>query len=244
VAEWSNDRRVLVFGDSVLNGGNQTDHAALATTRASNASESTVFANISAGSWGPDNFLGWIETYGLLDAEAVILVLSSHDGGDAPSFAPLNPTTHPTQRPISALWEGMTRYAPRYLPASLGRWLTPDMSDAPVIATTHSGRDGLDALPDLTDAFARAGIRTCVILHTTREEMRKADLSSFTTLIDLFVARQVPTLWLTDLLSETEISIGTIYRDNIHINDAGQRVLEIALLRCDASATVPIEGAP
>ena len=55
--------RIMVFGDSVLNGGNQTDHAALATTilheKLSVAKQRVVVGNISAGSWGPGNWLAY-----------------------------------------------------------------------------------------------------------------------------------------------------------------------------------------
>ncbi|MCC6134828.1 MAG: hypothetical protein IT491_05555 [Gammaproteobacteria bacterium] len=113
--------RVMVFGDSVLNGGNLLDHSTLATTllskRLSDALERpVVVGNISAGSWGPGNWLAYAQEYGFFDADIVMLVISSHDYADNPTFAPLNPLTHPQERPWSALWEGVTRYLPRYLP--------------------------------------------------------------------------------------------------------------------------------
>ena len=49
----------------------------------------------------------------------VVLVASSHDVTDNPTFAPLDPNTHPTKKPLLALTEGLTRYLPRYLPAFL-----------------------------------------------------------------------------------------------------------------------------
>ena len=55
--------RVMIFGDSVLNGGNLTDHAALATTLlserlAEQRGQPVVVGNISAGSWGRET--GWL----------------------------------------------------------------------------------------------------------------------------------------------------------------------------------------
>lgn len=49
----------------------------------------------------------------------VVLVASSHDVTDNPTFAPPDPNTHPTKKPLLALTEGLTRYLPRYLPAFL-----------------------------------------------------------------------------------------------------------------------------
>ncbi len=113
--------RVLVFGDSVLNGGNLTDQTELATEllrdRLEYASERpVVVGNVSAGSWGPGNWLAYVREYGFFDADAVILLISTHDHRDNPTFEPLNPHTHPQRTPVLAVWEGVTRYLPRYLP--------------------------------------------------------------------------------------------------------------------------------
>jgi hypothetical protein len=109
------ERRILVFGDSVLNGGAQTDHEALATSILSRQladvwHKPLVVGNVSAGSWGPGNWLAYAREYGLFDADAVVLVMSSHDTADNPTFAPLNPNTHPTECPWTAVGEGLTRY--------------------------------------------------------------------------------------------------------------------------------------
>jgi hypothetical protein len=238
MSDWGEARRILVFGDSVLNGGNLTDHEVLATTMASQTIGDAVFANISAGSWGLDNILGWIETYGLLNADTVILVLSSHDAGDRPSFAALNPLTHPTARPRSALVEAVTRYLPRFLPEALADLTRPDLSEQPAIETNHIGRDGIDVLPDLVDRFVNEGVRLCVILHATLTERQMADNDAFAPLAGAFGERSVPIVRLADFDSEEE-AIEAIYRDDIHINDAGQAVLERALLACDAEGRLP-----
>ena len=126
LSKGADELRVLVFGDSVVNGGNLTDHNDLATTRLAHdlrpvaGGRRVVVGNVSAGSWGPGNWLAYSQTYGFFDADVVVLVASSHDLGDNPTFAPLDPNTHPTRKPLLALTEGLTRYLPRYLPAFLG----------------------------------------------------------------------------------------------------------------------------
>jgi hypothetical protein len=92
--------RVLVFGDSVLNGGNLTDQKELATELLSVRLEQAlerpvVVGNVSAGSWGPGNWLGYAREYGFFDADAVVLLISTHDYRDNPTFEPLNRYTHP-----------------------------------------------------------------------------------------------------------------------------------------------------
>src|SRR5680860_1531138 len=84
VSKEGNEFRVMVFGDSVLNGGNLTDHDDLATsileskfTKAGH--ENVVVGNISAGSWGPGNWLAYAREYGFFDTDIVAIVVSSHD---------------------------------------------------------------------------------------------------------------------------------------------------------------------
>ncbi len=115
-----NELRIMVFGDSVVNGGNLIDHSELATSILKNKlseiiDKDVVVGNISAGSWGPGNWLAYAQEYGFFDADIIVLVISSHDYADNPTFAPLDKNTHPTKKPISALVEGIERYLPRYL---------------------------------------------------------------------------------------------------------------------------------
>jgi len=119
----SNELRLMVFGDSVVNGGNLTDHAKLATSILKEKltkilDKNIVVGNISAGSWGPGNWLAYAKEYGFFDADIIILVISSHDYIDNPTFQPLDKNTHPTKQPVSALLEGIERYLPRYFSPS------------------------------------------------------------------------------------------------------------------------------
>ena len=65
------EKRVLVMGDSVINGGALTDQKDLATTllqqRLSDCLQvPVVVGNVSAGSWGPGNILAYTRRYGWL----------------------------------------------------------------------------------------------------------------------------------------------------------------------------------
>lgn len=234
LASWGDDRRVLVFGDSVLNGGNLTDHEELATTLATKSTDQAVFANISAGSWGIDNFLGWIEVYGMINADAGIIVLSSHDAGDAPTFDPLNPMVHPTRTPPMALWEAVMRYFPRYLPFEI-----PSFSSKSVkpVNPLHLGRSGVDALPDLILRFASTDTPLCIILHNTLTELKSNGDNAFSDLVAILEAYSVPMLTLTEFAENLHVQ--SIYRDDIHINEVGQSVLAVALISCYSKARIP-----
>lgn len=112
-------RRGLVFGDSVV-------------------------GNVATPSWGPGNGLGWARRFGFLQATDVVLVISSHDAADNPSPEPFtgNPN-HPLQSPVSALVEGLERYA---LPR-LGIRLPLDVSSAPASSEPRSPPPNATAWP-------------------------------------------------------------------------------------------------
>ena len=97
--------RVLVLGDSVINGGALTDHARLATTIAQETLDRPArpvrVGNVSAGSWGPENLLAYVERFGLFDADLAVVVLSTHDLRDVRTFPDdLGPTSR---------WRGRSR---------------------------------------------------------------------------------------------------------------------------------------
>ncbi|MFN4147524.1 MAG: hypothetical protein ACK4GN_16985, partial [Runella sp.] len=78
---------VLLVGDSVVNGGNPTDHDDLASTLlekklTQHYQHRVRVLNVSAGSWGPDNAFAFLKKKGFFNADLVCLVTSSHDAYD------------------------------------------------------------------------------------------------------------------------------------------------------------------
>ena len=97
------------------------DQAALLTarleTRLVEALERpATVGNISAGSWGPGNLLAYVKTFGLFDADILVLVLSSHDHTDHPTFEPVVGVERrmPDRTPLFALSEVTHRFLPIY----------------------------------------------------------------------------------------------------------------------------------
>lgn len=236
LADVDQARRVMVFGDSVINGGNLTDQAELATTLATDGD--VFFGNVSAGSWGPANIRAWIEEYGFQGADAGVFVLSSHDLNDLPMFAPLDPQTHPTKRPILALWEIATRYAPRYIPGLAGEHPLPHRDDAKIKAA-GLGDNGPDEVEKLVDVVARAGLPMCVVLHAARSELVSGFEQDHDALTQILTRRGVPVLNDSEAFSIAQEGGESVYRDNIHITAAGQAHYVDLLKRCASSAKVP-----
>lgn len=170
----ANEFRIMIFGDSVLNGGSLTDHTQLATTilqkKLAKIERKVLVGNISAGSWGPGNWLAYAKEYGFFKANVIVLLISSHDYTDNPTFQPLNKNTHPTKTPVSALIEGITRYLPRYLPQ-----FTTNQSHHVIKKKTREQK-ALKGLKDLKDFLILAKNNSKYIFvfqHWDKKEIKK-----------------------------------------------------------------------
>lgn len=228
-------KRVLVFGDSVVNGGNLTDHDELATTRLSD--QSVFYGNISAISWGPRNIIAWIEEFGILNADKAIVVISSHDLTDFPNFAALDPNTHPTRLPVSALIEGIQRYLPRYIPLLQPRDAGTEPSRGTWLKDSKRGRDDLN---ELIDRFESHGLQICVVLHAEKSEIKSGRKPAYFEILSVLEERSVPVEELFDTLAESLLSHASPYRDNIHLNpDIGQSLLAVSIEKCSMRSAVP-----
>ncbi len=225
--------RIMVFGDSVLNGGNLTDHEELATTLLArrlktDLGRNVTIGNISAGSWGPGNWLAYAQEYGFFEADAVVLVISSHDAADNPTFAPLDPDMHPQGKPVLALAEGMTRYLPRYLPKFRGGAAARhEPSREEIAAATRRGLEDLGAFLALARAHAR---RVLVLQHPERKEIESGRFEPGHAAIQKVAAEYgVPVIQLAPALASAMQGGEQPWRDNIHPNEVGQRILASVL---------------
>jgi GDSL-like Lipase/Acylhydrolase family len=119
----ANEFRVLVIGDSVIYGGVRIDQSDIDTEILKRSLQQqlgrpVVVGNASAKSWGPPNELAYLQRFGTLQADVVILELSSHDYADAPTFAPVVgiAAAYPDKKPSLALTDLLKTYLlPRYL---------------------------------------------------------------------------------------------------------------------------------
>jgi lysophospholipase L1-like esterase len=223
--------RIMVFGDSIINGGSVTDHEDLATsllkTRLQNElDEQVVVGNISAGSWGPGNWLAYAKEFGFFDADILILVVSSHDFADNPTFEPLDNNIYPTEKPLFAFLEGVSRYLPRYFP---GR---RDLSESAEVNLTSSNireQDAQKGLGDLRD-FLELGltqVETVIVFQYWDEEeiangsAKEGYYKIKSTCEDVGLTP----ISLASYFIETIQNDEDPFRDNIHPNELGQRLI-------------------
>ena len=207
---------------------NQLDDSELATEilrrrLVTTMAQPVVVGNISAGSWGSPNMLAYAREFGLFDADLVLIVLSSHDSCDVPTFGPLDPNTHPTHAPMSALFEAVTRYLPRYLP-SFGTG-----TDQPLSVPACDGVDlqtSLDALSAALRLFKTQTPHVLLILHSTQSELSKrANHTGNHLLAELAHREKVPVFQLGARFSSAIAAGDNPYRDDIHLSATGQRLL-------------------
>lgn len=218
--------RVLVIGDSVVNGGALLDDSQIATSLLENALR-TRFArpvrvlNISAGSWGPQNQLAYLEKLGTFDADAAVIVWSSHDAWDVPRFDGLR-EDQPEQRPPLALVELITRYTlPRLRPSA-----------APAPAPTNNDFDrATESAIKLVGFLKFANIPLAVVLHETRAEIegkQSRDLSldrGRREMRDAIDACGMPYVLTRDRLAPALARGERVFQDDIHPTASGQKLL-------------------
>lgn len=205
-------QRVLVLGDSIVNGGVMIDQADTATALASAGDPGgREWAQAAVGGWGTPNEWAWLREYGDRVAPVrVVLVISAHDMTETLVPALLGSTTHPTRKPLFALADLVGTYGGRYLPRT-----DPTMKDRvcceaalagivawckarrlPLAVVVHQGRDEDGASPGIRDVMSRC--------------------------------RQLGIEPVTDF-SERDSKAG-MYSDNLHLSRSGQRHMAAVLL--------------
>jgi hypothetical protein len=218
------ERRVLILGDSVVNGGSLTDQSALATevipllARNAGLCTNMTVCNVSAGSWGPGNLLAYVRRFGLFGCKDAVIVLNSADAFDVPTFQELGPE-HPTTRPRFALMDLTLNYGVRLFSTNSPGVVRPQESSA-------------TDFTQLLDFLIQNGVHCSVMLHLTRQELLDRLPCNVEQLETVAEIHHVP--WCSTASRFLECFDDEInpYRDHIHPNEAGQLALAQAILDC------------
>lgn len=229
--------RLMCFGDSVLNGGSQTDQADLATNLVkdrlvSKGYENVIVGNISAGSWGPGNWLAYAKEYGFFDADIIVLVVSSHDHVDIPAFQPLDKNTHPTEKPVSALIEGLERYLPRYLPRIGGAnslFGTDRIAAESNEQVVHGG--GIEDLRNFLMLAKKQSKTVLVLQHFEKSEIdERSENPGYWRIREVCEQLDIIPFSLEPVFRRSIEGGANPYRDNIHPNEVGQLLIAEAII--------------
>jgi hypothetical protein len=211
--------KILGFGDSVINGGSLTDQDSLATTKLGKALSSlwdrdVQVLNISAGSWGPDNCAAYLNKYGDFNAKLILLVVSSHDAYDNINFEKIvgvNPS-FPDKQCKLALWELLTRYI-------IPKFSKQDYSSELGINKQIEGTKFNTGFEKIYNHALEKNIPMLVYLHPDKLEVQQKKYNfQGEEIIKFAKANEIILMKELDLgITESD------FRDDIHLNDAGQR---------------------
>lgn len=223
--------RVLVMGDSVVNGGPQTDDKQLATVlvkdRVASAASGrpVVVGNVSCGSWGPPNLLAYAKKFGLFGADVVVVVLNHEDAYDVPTFAPLGKEM-PTRKPVLALEEAVFRYIPSWLETKFGSAGGAPPASVTITPERAAAMETCDkALRELIGLARQNGCKVAAVLHSARSEAQGEALPGTLRLRGVLRDLGVPVRETTTAMQEALRRGVPAYRDNIHLNPEGQPML-------------------
>lgn len=216
----TNELRILVIGDSVVNGGariddSQTATAQLAKRLATATGRPVVVANISAGSWGPQNQLEYLKRFGTFDADAAIVVWSSHDAWDVPGFGPFG-VDLPTEKPLLALDELVRRYA-------LAKLFPPPAESPP--HTQQDVEQAIASAKEVLQFLKDKNIPVAVVIHKTQAEFKGKDLEG-DKLLAAVADSAGDEVFQTDTVLRPAAEKGeSVFFDDIHPNPAGNALL-------------------
>lgn len=230
--------RILMTGDSVLNGGNSTDQPQTITelfeAQLTQSKHPAEVLNASAGSWGIGNQLGYLRKFGTFQSDALILQIGSHDLRQPTSTSePVgNHPAYPTHPPLLATQEAITRYA---LPR-LTRLLKSDSSPTETAPEqlNQQFQENMKNLKAIVQLARDNNIPVFVLYTPDRKDLiptpetpeRKPQF------LQLLNSLQVPvidtqTAW-SNLPSST---VQTYFRDGVHLTEAGNKAVADLLIQ-------------
>jgi hypothetical protein len=235
-----NEVRVLVVGDSIVYGGvlidqSQIDTEILKRDLQKATGRPVVVGNASAKGWGPPNEFAYLQRYGTLDADVVVLELSSHDYADAPTFVPVVGVSvdFPDKRPPLALTDLFETYLlPRYLHVGA----TPAGVDETGPNAPHSEQDITechDAERDFFRFVREHHAKVALAQHLSHPELGGPYLPGYDA--NQVVAKEENVPYVDDA-DELRLQLKSgqdpfFPSDPLHLNPSGQQILAHTLQR-------------
>lgn len=214
----------MLIGDSIIDGGNPTDYQDKVGPIAAKTSGVQIWVG-AAGGWRLLNELAFLETHRsqLKSVDQLILLLKDGDF-DAPASA-TDELSFPTHRPFL-----LTSYV-------IHRYLQPHSVNLPPVTQEEEQafqRQWSTELDELLDDYHRP---ITLILYPDEYDFQDAAAwQSDTAAIRGYAARHTSRIKIVDLRGDLQWSAG-MYKDGIHPNLAGDRVLGALVAAICSSAS-------
>jgi lysophospholipase L1-like esterase len=223
--------RILMTGDSVLNGGTAIDQAQIISellkTRLSSSQRSVEVLNASAGSWGIGNELGYLRKFGIFQSDAVILQIGTHDltQPTSTSAALRRNSNYPLRPPLLATEELITRYI---LPRLFLSTPSNSTSPTPQVLNTEDEQfqQNMQQLKAMVNLVRAKKIPVFVLFTPNREDLIPTPKTPKykSQFLQVLKELQVPvfdthTAWS----SLPTTTVESFFIDHVHLNEAGNQ---------------------
>jgi GDSL-like Lipase/Acylhydrolase family len=235
------NRRVLILGDSIVNGGWWTDQSqtlsSLLEQRLNQQLDSRVsmsdarrpgvphcsdrfeVLNASANSWGPRNEFAYLDRFGHFGAEAIVLIINTDDlFAAAPTSLPVGrDRAYPSRGPGLALIEAAQR-------------LQPNRPDPAIVAARQPEENCVElnrrAIGQIQTYAQTHNIPLILAMTPLKREVidgpRDYELFERKALAQWTQSQQLPYLDLLHLFKPEGLAL---YQDHIHLNGRGNRLV-------------------
>ncbi|MFM7424490.1 MAG: SGNH/GDSL hydrolase family protein [Elainella sp.] len=218
--------RILLLGDSVVNGGWWTDQTqtltALLQTELQRLNTHPIeVLNASANSWSPRNELAYLRRFGSFESQTLILVINTDDlFGTAPySVVVGRDPNYPNRQPPLALAEVLSRYV--FKPSPI-----PELK---AIQAESGDRVGfnLEAIRQIRDFAAQTDTQFMLLLTPLLRELgqpgpRDYERQARQRLQEFTVSQGIRYVDLLPIFNSLP-DPRAIYHDHIHLNVQGNR---------------------
>lgn len=223
--------RILMTGDSVLNGGNPIDQSNIITelfeNKLTTSNHPAEILNASAGSWGIGNQQGYLRKFGTFNSNAVILQIGTHDLLQPTSTSERvgKSPNYPNQAPLLALQEAVTRYG---LPkvTSIFKLNSPPAEIPELKQTNQQFQQNMESLKAIINQIRKQNIPVFVLFTPNRKDL----LPTFQTpeyktqFIEILNSLQIPVIDTHKAWAKLPTAtVKTYFRDGVHLNEKGNQ---------------------
>ncbi len=230
-------QRLLLLGDSIVNGGWWTDQdntissllvRSLSDSVTSNLQQVEVL-NASANSWGPRNELAYLQKFGSFNAQAVVLLINTDDlFATSPTALPVGrDRNYPDKKPPLALVEIFQRYVSKQTPI-------PELE-----AVQNEGGDrvglNLEAIGKIQALTRQANSQFLLVMTPLLREIgqpgpRDYEIKARERLSEFCQAHQITYVDFLPIFNSNQ-DPKALYHDHIHLNLQGNQLVSQVIER-------------
>ena len=223
ITESSDRPRILLLGDSVVNGSWWTDQNETLSNLLAERQDNTIeVLNASANSWGPRNELAYLKQFGLFDADTLVLIINTDDlfAGEPTSSAVGN-FSYPDRPPALALVELYQTFI-----------VTPQPSPEPELEVAKDRLEkNLAAIVEIKAIADAANTRFILVLTPLLREFESAtadELAARKQLQELVTAEKIDYIDVLQAWADFP-QPEFLYRDRIHPSPQGNNKIVEAI---------------